>query len=171
MFYLKGQQNYNGSTTKLTKKIFSFSKVVSINLYILVVFVTPSNIGYDFLSSLYKKGCAISLKNVSQKRSDFLQYFQTTSSFRIGSKLEKKDQQVLVFMLTGFLVIFFVMIYSVNVKFDISSENVNETSQKISKNLVNTNTSNCCSVFTNFEPILVVLIVISKKSQDFDYIR
>ena len=74
-------------------------------------------------------------------------------------------------MLTGFLVIFFVMIYSVNVKFDISSENVNETSQKISKNLVNTNTSNCCSVFTNFEPILVVLIVISKKSQDFDYIR
>ena len=71
MFYLKGQQNYNGSTTKLTKKIFSFSKVVSINLYILVEFVTLSNIGYDFISFLYKKGCAISVKNVSQKRSDF----------------------------------------------------------------------------------------------------
>ena len=71
---------------------------------------------------------------------------------RVGSKLEKTEWQVPVFVSAGFFDIFFVMIHSVNVKIDTSRENENKKSQK---NPVNSKTGTCRSVFSNFEPILV----------------
>ena len=73
---------------------------------------------------------------------------------RIDSKLEKTERQVSVFVLTGFFWGFFAMIYSVSVKFETSWENENK---KSSKNPANMKTDTCCSVFSNFKPILMKL--------------
>ena len=62
--------------------------------------------------------------DVSMSSKPSFVYFSNlaNTSFRIGSRLEKTEWQVLFLVLTGFFEIF-VMIFSVDVKIDTSSEN------------------------------------------------